>query len=181
LAAGDYYPAPLSKFEVAVLILEDRRFFSHWGVDPVAVVREIARAATFRKHGGASTVDMQLVRTATGYKERRLSRKLYESLLATLIQFRYSKPRILRSYLASAFFGSHLIGAETASLKLFGRFPDDLPIEESALLAAMLVYPKPTLPTDNWLVKIRRRANYAQRLYPRYEQRFKKLPRWEEI
>ena len=74
----DYWPEPLSSLEVMVLILEDRRFFQHHGVDFISCVRELSRALLLKSHGGASTIDMQLVRTATGYRERTLRRKLYE-------------------------------------------------------------------------------------------------------
>lgn len=84
-----YYPAALTNLEKLVLVLEDRRFMFHHGFDVKSLVRELLRAITFRRHGGASTIDMQFVRTSTGYKERTIARKLYEILLAFIIQFRY--------------------------------------------------------------------------------------------
>ena len=162
----------LSNLEKSVIVLEDGRFFSHWGIDWKSIVREMVRAATRRKHGGASTIDMQFVRTATGYKERTLRRKIYEMTLATIIQFRYSKLQILRSYLGCAFFGSGLYGAESASYSIFGNSPDELEMEASAALAAMLVSPKPLKPTSKWDERIELRTKYAlSRLY-RFEQRF---------
>lgn len=168
---------PLSHFEKLVLVLEDHRFFGHRGVDWISCLRELIRAVSVQKYGGASTIDMQFVRTATGYKQHTLRRKLYEMLLAWLIQFRYDKYTILRSYLNCAFFGSHLIGATRPSYFLFGRSPDELAPEEASLLAAMLVYPRPLQPAAAWETKLRRRANYAIRRYGRLKQRFDKLPR----
>lgn len=55
--------------EEMILILEDRRFFRHYGVDLVSVVRESLKAVAFRRHGGASTIDMQWVRTVTEYRD----------------------------------------------------------------------------------------------------------------
>lgn len=83
-----YYPPALTNLEKLTLVLEDRRFLFHYGIDLKSVLRETIRAVTFRSHGGASTIDMQFVRTCTGYKERTLTRKLYEMLLAVIIQFR---------------------------------------------------------------------------------------------
>jgi membrane peptidoglycan carboxypeptidase len=178
----DRWPEPLTDFEILVLILEDRRFFKHHGIDVRSIEREIFRALTLRRFGGASTIDMQLVRTATGYRQRTLGRKLYEMLLACIIQYRYNKFEILRSYLACAFYGSHLIGSETAAVKVFGVDSlSDLSFDQSAELAAMLVYPQPLRPTEEWRAKIRRRANYAKWWYPRLKQRFQKLPRPETI
>lgn len=171
----------LSKFEMMVLISEDRRFFRHYGFDLISIIREVVRFLTFRRHGGASTIDMQFVRTVTGYRERKLSRKLYEILLAWLIQFRFSKVEILRAYLSCAFFGSRLIGAEAAARKMFQKDSAMLDENDAAKLAAMLVYPRPLSPSVLWQAKIERRANYIVRIYPRMKKRFEKLPRSEMI
>lgn len=174
----DYYceNTKLTKLEKLVLILEDRRFLHHSGVDLIAVFREVLKALTCSKHGGASTIDMQFIRTITGYKELKFGRKLYEAFLAYLIRFRYSKIQILRSYLECAFFGSHLIGIERASKELFQKHPDDLSDDESAQLAAMLVYPKPLIPPERWRTNVLRRAKYGQRRLLRFEKSFNKLP-----
>ena len=170
---------PLTEIEIMVLILEDRRFFRHNGFDAIACIREAAKFLTRFRSGGASTIDMQFVRTATGYRERTLRRKLYEILLSILIQFRYAKIEILRAYLSCAFFGSGLYGMSNASFAAFGKHPDSLNRREAAELAAFLVYPKPLTITPEWLSKVRRRSNYAQQFYARYKKKFEKLPRWE--
>jgi len=172
-----YFPTSLTPLEKLTLVLEDRRFFGHSGVDLRSTLREISRALTFRRHGGASTIDMQFVRTATGYRKNTFTRKVYELLLAIIIQFRYNKIVILRSYLACAFFGSRLIGANSASRKLYGRSADDLSIDEAAIIAAMLVYPRPRSPTPEWEVKVQRRADYGKRVYIANKESFDKLPR----
>lgn len=159
------FKGELSLLEELVLVLEDRRFFNHLGVDWRSVARECLRKITFRKHGGASTVDMQLVRTITGYKERTFKRKMYEMYLALLLQFRYSKIVVLRTYLSQAFFGSGLIGAEKAALNIFNKHPNMLSLDEAAFIAALLVYPKPISPSDKWELKVLRRAHYGQRIY----------------
>jgi membrane peptidoglycan carboxypeptidase len=175
------YPETLTLLEKMVLVGEDRRFFWHNGIDWRSVIRETLRKLTFRRHGGASTIDMQFVRMATGYYEKTVSRKIYEMLLAILIQFRYQKIEILRYYLNHAFFGSHLDGATRASRALFNKHPDYLSLNEAAQLAAMLVYPRPRQPTPDWSGKVARRSRYIQAMLPRFEKRFDKLPSWKAI
>lgn len=172
---------PLDDLEMLVLVLEDRRFFSHYGIDYRSLIREIWKALTLRRHGGASTIDMQLVRTATGYKDRSLKRKLYEMLLAWLLNFKYRKPEILRLYLECAYFGTGLTGIYEACRVLHDKRPDELTFDEKAVLAAMLVYPRPRLPTAQWALKVRRRADYGKVLFGAFEERFKKLPSGEVV
>lgn len=167
------YPDELSLFERMVLTLEDRRFFHHSGVDIVAIFRILWRSATFRRASGASTIDMQLVRVATGRYERKITRKFYEMLLAQLIQYRYSKLVILRSYLQIAYFGFRMTGAETAAIQLFGTDTAHLDEEQAALLASQLVFPHPKNPYADWARKRLRRANYIRFIH-RYEKKFQK-------
>lgn len=169
------YPDRLTLLETLVLVLEDRRFFRHSGSDFRSLCREILRAVTFRRHGGASTIDMQFVRTITGKKQRTIGRKLYEILLSTLIQYRYSKVRILRGYLDCAFFGSHLYGYQAAAWAMYEKHPDDLNLDEAAVVAAMLVYPKPLKPTPQWTHNISRRANYGKIVYVRLKKKFDQI------
>jgi membrane peptidoglycan carboxypeptidase len=169
----------LTTFEKLVLVLEDRRFLRHDGVDGRACVRELIKAMFRRRHGGASTIDMQFVRTATGYHELTFRRKLYEMLLAMVIQYRYSKLLILRSYLACAFYGSHLYGVSKASSVIFGKSASELSVQEMAELAAMLVYPRPLRSGEEWRIRVKRRAAYGVKLLPRFEQRFNQIPRRE--
>jgi membrane peptidoglycan carboxypeptidase len=165
----------LSLFERMVLVLEDRRFFRHGGFDAIAIVREAAKALVFRGHGGASTIDMQFVRTVTDYRAATVRRKVYEILLSSVIQFRYSKTTLLRSYLDIAFFGSHLVGSERAAAALFGKPTSLLNQDEAAQLASMLVFPRPLNPGPEWQRKVSRRANYIKAVYVRYKKRFDKL------
>ena len=166
----------LTSFEKLVLVLEDRRFFRHSGFDLIAFSRELLKAVVGRRHGGASTIDMQFVRTATGFRVKTLRRKAYEVTLAAIIQYRYSKLLILRSYLGCAFFGSHLYGAGRASLKTKGKTLSQLSATEAAELAAMLVYPRPLRPEEKWRMKVERRAAYGLKRMVRFEKSFEKIP-----
>jgi monofunctional glycosyltransferase len=168
------YPQ-LTPLETMVVLLEDRRFFRHRGIDWLAWIREIWMICTFRKHGGASTIDMQFVRTRTGYREPTLSRKVYEMALARLLQRRLSKLAILRGYLAIAYFGTRIVGVSAAAAKLFDKETFELSEDEAALIAAMLVYPRPRKPTASWQKNVERRASYGLRLFHRYGSRYNEL------
>ena len=167
-----YSDEELSNFEKAVLLLEDRRFMNHYGIDWISTCREIWKMLTFRRNGGASTIDMQFVRTATGYKKRTFRRKLYEMLLAGLIQFRHDKLVILRSYLACAYFGTGLRGGYAASMKMYEKSDKELTIEEGAMIASFLVYPRPKNPSEKWYSRVQRRANYGIAMHVRNPKRF---------
>jgi membrane peptidoglycan carboxypeptidase len=171
-----YSPASLTALEMMTIVLEDRRFMRHHGVDVRSIFRETVRAFTLRRHGGASTIDMQFVRTVTGYQDLTLRRKLYECVLAFFIQFRYSKIIILRSYLSCAYFGAGLRGADPAAQKIFGKEAESLSVKEAAFIAAMLVCPRPSRGGEQWELRVKRRANYGERIYIANKERFDKLP-----
>lgn len=145
-----------------VMALEDRRFLKHCGVDFRSILRECIKFFLRKKFGGASTIDMQMVRTITGFKERTLYRKFYESILAFIVNFKFSKKQIIDCYLNNAFFGSHLYGIEKATQKCFGKYISQLTFDEKAQLAAMLQRPRPQHPSAEWQEKILKRARYAQ-------------------
>jgi len=155
----------LTALELMTIALEDRRFFYHLGIDVRSIVRETLKALKGRKHGGASTIDMQFVRTATGFREPTIRRKIYEAFLALMIQSRYKKLEILRSYLACAFFGSGLIGADAAAQRIFNKNADRLAIEEASFIGAMLAYPRPLHELPRWELRARRRAAYAVEVF----------------
>ncbi|MBL1256180.1 biosynthetic peptidoglycan transglycosylase [Methylocystis sp. Sn-Cys] len=162
-----YWDSPaLTELEILILILEDRRFFSHHGVDLKSIAREAWRILSRQKHGGASTIDMQLVRTLTGYKSPTIRRKVYEMILSVVIQFHYSKIEILRSYLHCAYLGHGLRGLDEAADHCYQARLDQLTFPQAAELAAMLVYPCPRSQTPEWFSKVHRRALYAAKLYP---------------
>lgn len=153
--------AALTALELMTIAIEDRRFFHHPGVDVLSFFREAIKVLRGRKHGGASTIDMQFVRTVTGYRALTMKRKLYEAFLALVIQSRHTKLEILRSYLGCAFFGSGLIGANAAAQRVFNKNADRLSMEEASFISAMLAYPRPLQGLPRWEQRARRRAAYA--------------------
>jgi penicillin-binding protein 1B len=143
---------PLAKEDIpagmvqALVAIEDRRFYSHTGVDP----RGIARAAwrnlrSQRIAEGGSTLTQQLAKNLFLTPRRTFSRKAKEALIALYLEARYSKEDILRLYLDSVYFGQKgpvsIIGLHEAARHFFAKKPRELSVAECALLAGLLRSP----------------------------------------
>lgn len=110
------------KFRVAITTYEDKRFYRHFGVDPLALGRAVRQnLASGRVASGASTLTMQTIRLSRGRKARTFREKIIETILATRLEFRYSKEEILALYASHAPFGGNVIGLESAAWYYFGR------------------------------------------------------------
>ena len=126
-----------AKFKVCLTQFEDRYFRYHWGVNPLAIGR-----ATFqnirqkRIVSGGSTITMQLIRISRN-KKRTFLEKCYEAVLATRIEFRYSKEKILALYASHAPFGGNVVGLDAAAWRYFGHPADRLSWAEAATLAVL--------------------------------------------
>ena len=121
-----------------LLAYEDRRFYDHRGVDPLALGRAALQLAT-RGHivSGGSTITMQLARLMEPRRERSVYAKLRQMVRAIQIERQLNKDQILDLYLALAPFGGNLEGIRAASLGYFGKEPKRLSLAESALLVAL--------------------------------------------
>ncbi len=121
-----------------LLAYEDRRFYDHHGVDPLALGRAALQLGT-RGHivSGGSTITMQLARLMEPRRERSVYAKLRQMVRAIQIERQLSKPQILDLYLALAPFGGNLEGVRAASIAYFGKEPKRLSLAESALLVAL--------------------------------------------
>src|ERR1700727_2711976 len=117
---------------------EDRRFYSHAGVDVLALGRAALQLGT-RGHivSGGSTITMQLARLMEPRRQRSISAKLRQIVRAIEIERQMSKDQILDLYLAMAPFGGHLEGIRAASIAYFGKEPKRLALSEAALLVAL--------------------------------------------
>lgn len=126
------------KFTTSLVQFEDKRFWQHPGIDPVAISRAIVLNL---KHGGvvsgASTLSMQVIRLSRKQKQRTFTEKLKEMLLALRLEMRYSKTDILKLYASYAPFGGNIVGLEAASWRYFGRRPEQLSWAEHATLAVL--------------------------------------------
>ncbi|MEA2795704.1 MAG: penicillin-binding protein [Bradyrhizobium sp.] len=121
-----------------LLSYEDQRFYSHGGVDPIALGRAAFQLVT-RGHivSGGSTITMQLARLMEPRRERSVYAKLRQMVRALEIERQLNKDQILDLYLALAPFGGNLEGVRAASIAYFGREPKRLSLAESALLVAL--------------------------------------------
>ncbi len=121
-----------------LLAYEDRRFYSHEGVDPLALGRAAFQLVS-RGHivSGGSTITMQLARLMEPRRERSVYAKLRQVVRALQIERQLNKDQILNLYLALAPFGGNLEGVRAASIAYFGKEPKRLSLAESALLVAL--------------------------------------------
>ena len=132
----------------AIVAVEDQRFFDHGGVD---VIRVAGAAWNNLRDGwgaqGASTITQQLARQSFLTREKTITRKLTEIILAARLEREFSKNQILELYLNKVYFGDGLYGAEAASLGYLGKHAADLDVPEAALLASLVKAPSTYAPT----------------------------------
>ncbi|MDU4959689.1 MAG: PBP1A family penicillin-binding protein [Sporomusaceae bacterium] len=122
----------------AIIANEDTRFYQHFGVDPIGILRAVV--VNLRRGEvaeGGSTITQQLARNMFLNQEQTLTRKLREAVLALMIERRFSKQEILQAYLNQVYFGEGTYGVEAASQMYFGKHAADLSLAESALLAGL--------------------------------------------
>ena len=134
----------------AVLATEDRRFYHHFGVDPLGLVR-----AAFRNYEagsvveGGSTITQQLAKNLFLKPDRTITRKLEEVIYAIWLEQRFSKDEILELYLNRVYFGGGTYGVEAASRRYFGKSARFVTLTQAALLAGLLKAPSRYAPTRN--------------------------------
>ncbi|WP_294132192.1 PBP1A family penicillin-binding protein [Sphingobium sp.] len=134
----------------AFMAIEDRRFYSHWGVDP----RGVARAAWHNlwsdgSSQGGSTITQQLAKGVFLSSDRTMGRKAREAMIAFWLEAWLTKDQILERYLSNVYFGDNVYGLRAASLHYFNRAPERLTIPQAAMLAGLLKAPSRLAPTSN--------------------------------
>jgi len=132
----------------AMVAIEDRRYWSHPGVDPIGIGRGIMIA--FENKGrvrGVSTITQQLARNIFLTSNREWGRKVREGILALALERKFSKEQILELYLNRVYFGGGAYGVDAASRKFFGHPADDLDLAESAIIAGLVKAPSNYSPT----------------------------------
>ena len=134
----------------AFIAIEDRRFRSHWGIDPRAIGR--AMAANVSAGGvrqGGSTITQQLAKTSFLSSDRSMRRKAQEVIIAFWLEGWLTKDEILSRYLSSVYFGDGVYGLRAAAHHYFDRDPERLTLAQSAMLAGMVQAPSRLAPTHN--------------------------------
>ncbi len=151
-AAQDYIPIDMLPDRVinAVVATEDRRFWTHWGIDPMGLARAAfsnLRAGRFAE--GGSTLTQQLAKNLFLTPERTLARKLEELVLAVWLELRLSKRDILELYLNRVYFGAGAYGIEAAAQRYFDKSARQLSLAEAAVIAGLLKAPSRYAPSAN--------------------------------
>lgn len=135
----------------AVVSTEDKRFYTHRGVDPIGIARAAAGFVLNGGNivGGGSTITQQLAKNAYLSLDQTLIRKAKELFLAFEIENKYTKDEILEMYLNNAYFGSGVWGVEDASQKYFAKSASEVDLDEAAILAGILKSPSYYNPIDD--------------------------------
>jgi penicillin-binding protein 1A len=134
----------------AFVSIEDRRFYHHFGIDPIGIGR--AMLANLRHGGvreGGSTITQQLAKTAFLSPDRTLRRKAQEVFVALWLEARLSKKQILSRYLSSVYFGDGVYGLRAAAQHYFAKPPEQLTLGEAAVLAGLVKAPSALEPIDH--------------------------------
>jgi 1A family penicillin-binding protein len=142
----------------AVIALEDKNFYKHYGIDPVGILRSILVDLKIGKPTyGGSTIPQQLIRSTFLTLDKTAERKIREIILAIELDRRYPKDEILEWYLNQVPFGQNAYGVEAASQTYFGKSVSKISIAESALLASLIQAPYRLSPygenKDNLLIR----------------------------
>jgi penicillin-binding protein 1A len=134
----------------AFIAIEDRRFYSHHGVDPFGIMR--AFVANILRRGtsqGGSTITQQLAKNLFLTQERTITRKAQEAVLALWLEHKFSKAQILELYLNRVYFGAGAYGVEGAAQRYFAKSARHLALAEAAMLAGLVQSPSRLAPSHN--------------------------------
>lgn len=149
----------------AVLSVEDRRFYGHIGIDPIAITRAVVndvKAGRFVE--GGSTITQQLAKNLYFTQEKKMERKVAEVFMAFALERDYSKNEILELYVNTIYFGNGYYCIKDASEGYFGKEPEDLTDYESTLLAGVPNAPSKYAPTVNLELAEKRQEQVVERL-----------------
>lgn len=130
-------------FIASIIAIEDHRFFSHRGFDPIGILRALKNnVSSFSLKEGASTITQQYARLLYLNNERTWTRKIKEAFLSMRLETHYSKEEILTGYINSVYFGHGIYGLYNASHYYFNKDPIDLSLNEASMLAGVINGPR---------------------------------------
>ena len=157
-----------NRFVTALLHYEDKRFFNHVGIDPLALLRAAyLNVKHQRVHSGGSTLSMQVIRMSRQRPDRSIPEKLIEMMLAVRLEIAYSKNEILSLYAAQAPFGGNVVGLEAAAWRYFGRDAGELTWAEACTLAVLPNNPAMVHPGRDRAALLEKRNGLLVRLHAR--------------
>jgi penicillin-binding protein 1A len=134
----------------AFVAIEDRRFYDHFGIDPMGIARALYR--NLNRGGvaqGGSTITQQLAKNLFLTQERTASRKIQEAILALWLERNYTKDQILELYLNRVYFGAGAYGVEAAAQRYYGKSARNVSLSEAAVLAGLVQAPSRLAPNRN--------------------------------
>ena len=153
------------KFEKCIVAFEDKRFWYHPGIDPIAIVRAMKQNMEgSRTVSGGSTLTMQVIRLYKQNSRRTIWTKIKESILALRLECSYRKKTILALYASNAPFGSNVVGLDAAAWRYFGRNASQLSWGEMAALAILPNAPSLVYPGKNRAILLRKRNALIDKL-----------------
>lgn len=145
----------------AFIAAEDKKFYSHFGVDPIGIIRAFAdnlkNIGSGRRPAGASTITQQVAKNFLLSSELSYKRKIKEALLAMRMEQAFTKQHILELYLNEIYLGNRSYGVAAAALNYFGKSLDELSIEEATYLAALPKGPNNYNPKTKYAAAVARR------------------------
>ncbi|MFN4112605.1 MAG: transglycosylase domain-containing protein [Sphingomonadaceae bacterium] len=154
IALGPSYGEWLDSSEIpqvmkdAMIAVEDRRYYSHFGIDPIRTGGAILEGLTGDDRiGGTSTISQQLARNVFLNSNRTLDRKMREAVLAMALEWKFSKEQILELYLNKVYFGGGAYGIDSASRRFFSHPATELSTGEAAIIAGLVKAPSRYSPT----------------------------------
>ncbi|MDR3021432.1 MAG: penicillin-binding protein [Clostridiales bacterium] len=152
----------------AFISIEDHRFFEHHGFDPFRILKATGKnIRAFKYKEGASTITQQLVKNTHLKSEKKLSRKLDEIRIARELERVYTKEQILEKYFNILYFGKGIQGLGNACKKFFNQQYQNITLEQSALLAAIINNPLLYNPFNNNEKAVQRRNLVLEQMYKR--------------
>lgn len=158
------------KIAICLVTFEDKNFYYHPGASVKGICRAFYQNMTQGKIvSGGSTITQQVIRLMRKNPSRTYSEKMYEIILATRLEFSYSKEEILNLYTANAPFGNNVVGIDAASWRYFGRAPENLSWAESATLAVLPNAPGLIYPGKNHQSLLKKRNRLLKMLYEQGE------------
>lgn len=143
----------------AVVCAEDKYFFKHKGVSVKSIFR-----ALIKRHGGASTITMQMVRVISGRYDLSIGRKVREALLSFLVECRCKKMPILNCYMNHSYLGTKLTGVQSAIDKFFDDGSHDMSMMDCCFVAALLKRPAPSEVSIPWAYKVNSRMSHINKI-----------------
>lgn len=163
----EYNEIPI-EFVPYLCAAEDHRFFHHYGIDPISIIRVLNTFIRTRKIQGASTIEQQFVRVVTKRYEHTISRKIREQMIAIALTRRIKKESIARSYLAIAYYGALYQGNKGINeLMNYGlSFMNTVDIMG---VIARLKYPEPLQYSEQWNSKVVNRIDYIKSRLIKYK------------